>query len=838
MRQHRLMGWGCALLLTACSEALPPEIDPGEAQPGQAIQVGGVVMPGLSVQVETKAQTETPAEQVPWLKKPLADGLDVFYGLREKFHDNTENAKLRWKESEGTGGTGEYTFYKAGTKTPAQWLGNGSHLFRGVYVPSAVRAVGETAPTDRLWVKDQSPEATTENPTTTNYDHLNHYLAMRANLQIAATLGRIQLPYHHRLARVLTVVLIDPELSIEEGTTVTLKGYGLKDGKDDPTTTWIRMDRVDVLDYVSSSPAARAEGAVTMWHPRWTTARNVTPHFFGVVGSLDKDFQKLHDDLLVFRDTKTDDLYFPTTDGWHAMMTTYKACYDKYKDTYPVQAELEAQIKKETGLTCINYKQAPCYDLILRPTYTSEAMVMYDEAENIDQGDTRKKLAANKNGITYVVELSNNLRYSERIEIDLDAGYQTVVYLRIDREQVDFNQTVAEEWRMVKKEDGYYGVNNQHGDRLSIAGGSWQRAYRMDKLDVPITDGSQYNENNNPDHYQDQKPGETHRDGQYLSEDSWKNAFFEAKEGDKHHGDYFVLTQDITIDVTAIPANFVFTGHLDGRGHTITLTGARPSDSGTTGGTTGGGTEEGGTTPGEGGSSSETGGSSAETGSAGSTTPGEGNALNEEGGSSAETGGSSAGTGSEGSTGSGTTGGSESFGSTGSGSTGAGSESGSTGGTEGSGTTGSGTTGGTGSEGSTEGSGSTGGSESSGSTGSGSTGAGSESGSTGGSESSGSTGGGTTGGSEAGTPTPEPVRYLFDGLNGTYEAAAGTANVHEENNGTLVPLKGYRAELMNVTIKGGHLFSPAATTTTGYVVGCSDESKQPVDRNPGLGGSD
>ena len=777
MRQHRLMGWGCALLLTACSEALPPEIDPGEAQPGQAIQVGGVVMPGLSVQVETKAQTETPAEQVPWLKTPLSDGLDVFYGLREKFHDKTENAKLRWEESEGTGGTGEYTFYKAGTETPAQWQGNGSHLFRGVYVPSAVR---ETAPENRLWVKDQSPAATEENPTTTNYDHLNHYLAMRANLQIAATLGRIQLPYHHRLARVLTVVLIDPELSKEEGHTVTLKGYKLIDGKDDPQSTSIRMDRVDVLDYVSSSPTSRAEGAVTMWHPRWTTARYVTPHFFGVVGSLDKDFQKLHDDLLVFRDTKTDDLYFPTTDGWDAMRKTYLDCYTKYKDTYTVQAELEAQIKKETGLTCINYKQAPCYDLILRPTYTSEAMVMYDEAENIDQGDTRKKLAANKNGITYVVELSNNLRYSERIDIDLDAGYQTVVYLRIDREQVDFNQTVAEEWRMVTEADGYYGVNNQHGDRLSIAGGSWQRAYRMGTLaDAPITDGSEYNENGNPDHYQDQKPGETHRDGQYLSEDSWKEAFFEAKEDNKHHGDYFVLTQDITIDVSTIPADFVFTGHLDGRGHTITLTGTRPSDSGTTGGT-----EEGGTTPGEGGSSSEAGGSSAGTGSTGGATPGEGNALNEEGGSSAGTGTEGAGT-----EGSGTTGGTESSGSTGSGSTG-----------------------------STEGSGSTGG------------------GSTGGS--SGETGGGSeAGGTTPGTPTPEPVRYLFDGLNGTYEAPKGTANVHEED-GQLVPLKGYRAELMNVTIKGGHLFSPAATTTTGYVVGCSDESKQPVDRNPGLGGSD
>lgn len=763
MRQHRLMGWGCALLLTACSEALPPEIDPGEAQPGQAIQVGGVVMPGLSVQVETKAQTETPAEQVPWLKTPLADGLDVFYGLREKFHENTRNAKLRWKESEGTGGTGEYTFDDVETQNPAQWLGNGSHLFRGVYVPNAVR---ETAPENRLWVKDQSPEAAAGSPETTNYDHLNHYLAMRANLQIAATLGRIQLPYHHRLARVLTVVLIDPELSLEEGEPVTLRGYELIDGKDDPQSTWIRMDQVDVLDYVSSSPAARAEGAVTMWYPRWTTARNVTPHFFRVVGSLDKEFNELYKDLLVFRDTKTDDLYFPTTDGWNAMRNTYLACYNKYKDTYTEQAKLEAQIKKETGLTCINYGKAPCYDLILRPTYTSEAMVMYDEAENIDAGTTRKELAAKTNGITYVVELSNNLRYSERIEIDLDAGYQTVVYLRIDREQVDFNQTVAEEWRMVEKADGYYGVNNQHGDRLSIAGGSWQRAYRMGTLDVTITDGSEYTENGNPDHYQDKKPGETHRDGQYLSEESWKKAFFEANEGDKHHGDYFVLTKDITIDVADIPADFVFTGHLDGRGHTITLTGTRPSDSGSTGGgTEGGGTEEGGTTPGEG-------GSSAGTGSAGSTTPGEGNALSEEGGASA-------GTGSE--------------------------SSGSTGGTEGSSTTGG-----------TEGSGTTGGSESSGSTG----------------------GGSEAGGTTPGTPTPEPVRYLFDGLNGTYEATAGTANVHNEN-GTLVPLKGYRAELMNVTIKGGHLFKPAATTTnTGYVVGCSDESKQSIDRNPGLGGSD
>ena len=195
MRQHRLMGWGCALLLTACSEALPPEIDPGEAQPGQAIKVGGVVMPGLSVQVETKASEETDAEKVAWLKTPLSEGLDVFYGLRETFLTTKANAKLKWVES---GGTGEYTFHYAGTTDPAQWQGNGSHLFRGVYVPSAVRATGDTPPANRLWVKDQSPEAAEGSDQTTNYDHLNHYLAMRANLQIAATLGRIQLPYQDR----------------------------------------------------------------------------------------------------------------------------------------------------------------------------------------------------------------------------------------------------------------------------------------------------------------------------------------------------------------------------------------------------------------------------------------------------------------------------------------------------------------------------------------------------------------------------------------------------------------------------------------------------------------
>ena len=49
----------------------------------------------------------------------------------------------------------------------------------------------------------------------------------------------------------------------------------------------------------------------------------------------------------------------------------------------------------------------------------------------------------------------------------------------------------------------------------------------------------------------------------------------EAKEGGNHHGDYFILKNDITINTDAFPADFVFTGHLDALDHTITLTGSR-----------------------------------------------------------------------------------------------------------------------------------------------------------------------------------------------------------------------------------------------------------------------
>ena len=147
----------------------------------------------------------------------------------------------------------------------------------------------------------------------------------------------------------------------------------------------------------------------------------------------------------------------------------------------------------------------------------------------------------------------------------LDANYQTVVYLRISRESVDYNASGSELWTMASSDDDWYGVDNTLGHSLSIAGSSWQRAFTCGKTisDDNVTDGGFYNESTTPD------DGVT---GQYLTDATWISKFVKAYEGGDNHGDYFILTKDITIDASLLPEDFVFTGHLDARGKKITLT--------------------------------------------------------------------------------------------------------------------------------------------------------------------------------------------------------------------------------------------------------------------------
>lgn len=327
----------------------------------------------------------------------------------------------------------------------------------------------------------------------TVYTNLSHYLCMPPNHQIMATVSKVKLPFRHRLARVIAFVLIDPVLN-----------SAIKS---------IDFDNVKILKGVSGTT------------PSWTQVRKLTPRYMGTFGSTDKDMNTINDDFLAYYNSSKDTYVYPTSSDWATVKANYEAGSRTYKQT--------------------NYGQVPCYDVIVRPTYSSSELVMYDEASGItDKGS---------NNIDFVVELKNGLTYTKSFTFDLDANYQTMVYLHISREKVDYSTMGSELWQSQNGYDDYYGVNNYYNHRLSLAGGSWQRAYRIGSDNSHVTDGIEYTQ-------------------QYITETAWLDSLKQATVNDEHWGDYFELDNDITIDASTLPENFEFAGHLDGRGHTITLT--------------------------------------------------------------------------------------------------------------------------------------------------------------------------------------------------------------------------------------------------------------------------
>ena len=541
-----------------------------------------VVVENITKSATTRASQK--AEDVEWLKDPLLKGIDVSYYLRSDENKNTSTAvlKLLPETEQVAGDSTKYSFnYKdekgQETQKPAQWKGNAGHVFHGFYIPEGI-SNGE--------IGNQSKSEISNEPNAESYyDKLWRYLSMPPNHEIMATVGYVRLPFRHRLSRVLAYVLIDPDLKTE-----------IKD---------------NILSFENVKVRQKVKGTT----PKWTTARKVVPHSMGTSGSVNKKLEQTDENFLVFRNTTSNTFVYPTDDAW----ANVKAAYDNNKEN--------------SGYEEINYGKVPCFDIIVRPTYTSSALVMYDE--DMSNGMNAAKYADETNSIDFVVDLVNGLSYNKTFKFDLDANYQTAVFLRISREKVDYQTMGSELWQQYEATDGYYGVDNDLNHRLSLAGGSWQRAYRNSSFDPGITDGDFYKE-------------------QYVDSTKWigmfKNAVMPTDTikanvpSDNHWGDYFVLDNDITINTSDLSSDFIFTGHLDGRGHTIELTGERG--------------------------------------------------------------------------------------------------------------------------------------------------------------------------------------YLFDGLNGTYEAAAGQANCHKEG-GVIVPEKGYRAEVMNLKIKGGKLFSPAAmedkeNKITGIVYNCEE----------------
>lgn len=557
--------------VTSCSDHDVLEAE-GVAGQSDVINVGGIDM-DADMQILSRAVKQD-ADKVDWLVAPLTQGLDITYGnftvnaQNQEVKQNQDVAILRLTDKTTTPATYEFK-YRAdrsatvGSTNEAIWHGNGSHFFEGVHVPERIRYDGASGTIDDVENNTgKAPGLTSDQHNAAapvdneaglgNYTLLAHYLGMPANTRITATVSRIKLPFRHRLARVVAFVLIDPILNTH------LKGYNatVKDAEgnitsqDDPNSTSFRFNNVQVLQGVKDEVGADGHHTLT---PQWKKARKVIPHFEGEKGSYSyKDNISLADDFILYTKTdgnkETTDIYPTTvasgsTPSWESV---HKAADHK-------------------GYTAVNYGKVPVYDIIVRPTYTDADHVMYDEDLN---GKSKTEFARTVNSIDFEIELENGLNYEKNFEFDLDANYQTVVYLRISREQVDYDAAGSEIWIESKNYDGWYGVDNENGNTLSKAGSSWQRAYRTKKLDGEtagttsgVTDGDFYNST-------------AESVGQYLNSTSkWTELLLQACEGGKHHGDYFILDQDITINAQDIPAGFVFTGHLDAQDHTITLTG-------------------------------------------------------------------------------------------------------------------------------------------------------------------------------------------------------------------------------------------------------------------------
>ena len=539
-----------ALALSGCSETLP--FDNEQPANSNYIKVG-VETSGLIATSEeeplsdTRAAAAQDAETVSWLVQPLKQGLDITYG---KVGDvSTEKVAILKLESDGTENGYQtdpdsklavYSFNYKLTNTKALWYGNGLHYFRGVHVPMRIRYKSDASElendrTDSNYgtitkvtelTTDQSDDTDTGTDNQLgNYILLSHYLGMPANTRISATVERIKLPFRHRLAHVMAYIIIDPSLN------TTIKGYkkdasGNSIDKENPKTSSIKFCNVEVLAGVKGENLT----------PQWKQVRKVIPHFWDEEAS-----------LVVYKSGK--------------------------ETVYPKSSKYESiKAAGGAGYTAETYTNVPIYDLIVRPTYTSTSTVMYDE-ENYDT--QLSALAANYNQIDFLISLENGLTYEKSFIFDLDANYETVVYLHITREGVDYNDSGAALWEETKTTDEWYGVDNKNGNTLSQAGSSWQRAYTRRK-DSYINDGG--DKVTDGGYYDEGTTGEDDATGQYLSEATWIKYFSEAYEGGAHHGDYFNLSLDITIDARSLPDNFVFTGHLDGFGddgkkyYTLTLT--------------------------------------------------------------------------------------------------------------------------------------------------------------------------------------------------------------------------------------------------------------------------
>ena len=505
MKKLIYIGALACLLLTGCQDS-DELAGGGNITEDNVIHLGGISTDGLVASavvtrtdppaVDEENVQRTDAENISWLVGPLKDGLDITYGKNGNPRTNERVAILKLLTNESDGSikysedpvthdkVAEYSFlYRDNengepTENPAIWYDNGAHYFEGLYIPTRIKYRNEAYGSDPAQTitdvygtggsaedltTDQHDDNTAE-ANLGNYTLLSRYLGMPSNFTLNATVARIKLPFRHRLARVLAYILIDPDM----GEGVTIDGYK-KDANGNPTTTEdattskIRFCNVNVLGGVKDS-----YNSTTQHHtytPQWMHIRKVVPHYVGERGSYDdSQNQSLNDQQFIsFFDTQKKEYIYPTDAQW---ATLNGLAYDATTNTTS-NGDYERTL----------YGKVPVYDLIVQPTYTSLDRVMYDEDLSVK---SKQDYYVATNQIEFEITLSNGLQYAKRFEFDLDANYQTVVYLRISRERVDYNSSGSDLWVETTGYDDWYGVNNQNGNTLSFAGSSWQRAYTYD----------------------------------------------------------------------------------------------------------------------------------------------------------------------------------------------------------------------------------------------------------------------------------------------------------------------------------------------------------------------
>ena len=387
-----------------------------------------------------------------------------------------------------------YTLKTNDGNAACRWLGNGVHTFQGVYVPEGLKTLKVNQ----------------------DYTDLCRFTAIPPKKEIYATIDKITIPLKHRLARVQAYVLIDNSIKNINGEKTKLKGYEAGTNHDGEKTMF-RFCNVRTLSYVD------IEGG---GHPIWKKENKAIPHYLGELGSIVEDNKVACETFRTYKKS-SGELLFPTDPEW-------KVAHEAYKTN-----------GESCGYEMTDYGKVPSYDIIVEPTYTHADSVLYDEAD-------KTALAAKefKNQIDFELTLDNGLEYEKEFVFDLNANDETVVFLRVTPEKIDYNSTGSRLWKSETYGDDYYGVNNADHE-LSEVGSSWQRAYTLGNYTHSVTDGNEYKD-------------------QYISDDEVFIALLkEAKEKGNNQGRYFILQKDITINLKDFPDYLV--GHLDAMGHTITV---------------------------------------------------------------------------------------------------------------------------------------------------------------------------------------------------------------------------------------------------------------------------